>query len=596
MLTPEQLTEVVDTMFPLLEGLNTWITQDMVRRYMARLGRGEDAVLTGTDQWQTQVYQEAGGHLEELQRQLRQFSGQTDQEIAAIFEAAAVQAWAADSAVYTAHGLHAEPLALSEHMVRILEDAYSRTQGEVKNFTRTTATASQRRLIRVLDEAHIKVMTGAQSYTSAVQEGLDALVQEQTRVVYPTGHTDTIETAVLRAVRTGVSQATGNMTMQGMIDRDWDLIRVSAHRGARYGDGGHNPGNHFWWQGKLYSRTGRTPGYPLFVESTGYGTGEGLGGWNCRHSFGPGDPDHNPYQEFDAEENKQAFDLSQKQRAMEARIRREKVQLAGYRTAAENAEDGPLRAEQEGKADALAAKLQRHHQQYYKFCEENGLKPLNDRLYTAKRTQAAARTAAYQEPVQPTGNTYQSLHLEPQPVTIQSVGNVKAFQCETLDAAGQAQLVNAHKRLLTTASKQPLGVEVGRAFDLNMQPLTQDIVGPAEGHSVAVPDFDVPYIVIHTHPASGTFSHGDLMNFVQNQNLKLMTAVGHDGHVYAAEKTDGYNMAATNGIVWDLNMKISELQQLPRSELSNEELLERANGLVLEALKQLEENGVKYYG
>lgn len=401
MLTPEQLTAVVDTMFPVLEGLNMWITKDLVRRYMARLGRGEDAVLTATDRWQAQIYQEAGGHLEELQRQMRRFSGQASKEIAAIFEDAAIKAWAADSAIYAACGLTAEPLALSERMVRILEDSYSRTQGEIQNFTRTTANASQQRLIKVLDEAHIKVLTGAQSYTSAVQEGLDELVREQTRVRYPTGHTDTIETAVLRAVRTGVSQATGNMTMQGMIDRDWDLIRVSAHLGARYGDGGQNPGNHFWWQGGLYSRTGRTPGYPLFVESTGYGTGEGLGGWNCWHSFGPGDPDHNPYQEFDAEENKRAFDLSQKQRAMEARIRREKVELAGYRAAAENAEDGALRAELEGKADALAAKLQRHHQQYYKFCEENDLKPLNDRLYAAKRSQAAAPAAAMRSATTP---------------------------------------------------------------------------------------------------------------------------------------------------------------------------------------------------
>lgn len=393
MLTPEQLTEIADTMFPLLEGLNIWITQDMVRRYMARMGRGEDAVLTATDQWQAQVYQEAGGHLEDLQRQMRRFSGQTEQEMASIFETAAVQAWAADSAIYTAHGLTAEPLALSERMVRILEDSYSRTQGEVRNFTRTTASASQKRLIKILDEAHFKVMTGAQSYTSAVQEGLDALCREQTRVIYPTGHTDTIETAVLRAVRTGVSQATGNMSMQGMIDRGWDLIRVSAHRGARYGDGGQNPGNHFWWQGKLYSRTGRTPGYPLFVESTGYGTGEGLCGWNCRHSFGPGDPDHNPYQDFDAEENKKFYDLSQKQRAMEAKIRCEKVELAGYQEAAKNAEDGALRVALADKASAVTARLQRHHQQYYTFCEENGLKPLNDRLYVAKRQQEEARKA-----------------------------------------------------------------------------------------------------------------------------------------------------------------------------------------------------------
>lgn len=401
MLTPQQITELAETLYPALDDLNRWITLDMIQRFMARLGRGEDAVLSGTDRWQAEVYQAAGGHLEELQKKLKLFTKQSDAEIAAIFEDAAVKAWAADCAVYAAAGHDVQPLALSSRMVRILQDAYTRTQGEAHNFTRTTASASQKRLFKVLDETHFKVVTGAQSYTAAVQEAVDDLVQHQTHVVYPTGHRDTIETAVLRAVRTGISQATGNMTMQGMIDHDWDIIRVSAHRGARYGDGGQNPGNHFWWQGKLYSRTGRTPGLPLFVEATGYGTGEGLGGYNCRHSFGPGDPNHNPFQNFDEEENRRVYDLTQKQRAKEARIRRDKVEMAGYQAAAENTTDDALRAALEDKAARAAARLQKHTADYNQFCRENDLKPLNDRLYVAKRSQAAAPKAARQSATTP---------------------------------------------------------------------------------------------------------------------------------------------------------------------------------------------------
>lgn len=195
----------------------------------------------------------------------------------------------------------------------------------IRNFTRTTAKASQQRLIGVLDTAHFKVMSGAQSYTAAVKDAVNELALKQTRVAYPTGHTDSLETAVLRAVRTGVAQASGGIAIQGMIERDWDEIRVSSHLGARYGDGGQNPGNHFWWQGGLYSRTGRTKDLPKFEEATGYGTGEGLCGWNCRHSFGPGDREHNPFENFDNEENQRVYDLSQKQRSYEARIRQSKL-------------------------------------------------------------------------------------------------------------------------------------------------------------------------------------------------------------------------------------------------------------------------------
>ena len=396
MLTPQELLEIVDTLHPQLDTLNQWITADLISRLMARLGRGEEFLLTGTDQWQLEVYKSAGGHYEALEREIKRFTKKTDAEVKAIFEDAGIRAWAADDAFYVAHGLESVPLAQSEYMIRLLTDTYQRTNGEIHNFTRTTAKASQQQLINVLDTAHFKVMSGAQSYTQAVKDAVNDIISNQAKVHYPTGHVDTIETAVLRAVRTGVGQASGNMTMQGMIERDWDLIRTSAHIGARYGDGGENPSNHFWWQGKLFSRTGKTPGYLLFEEATGYGTGEGICGWNCRHSFGPGDPDHNPYADFDAEENKKVYDLSQQQRKAEARIRQQKLKVLGLREAVDAAEDTAVKATLQDEYNKAALKLQRYNQAYNSFCEDNNLHKLNDRITVAKwtRSEAAKATAA----------------------------------------------------------------------------------------------------------------------------------------------------------------------------------------------------------
>lgn len=312
------------------------------------------------------------------------------------FEDAGIKAFEYDNDFYVAHGLPSQSLAQSENMIRLLADTYQRTNGEIHNFTRTTAKASQQRLIKVLDTTHFKVMSGATSYTQAVKEAVNEIVNEQTKVAYPTGHVDTIETAVLRAVRTGVAQASGNMAIEGMIERDWDLVRVSAHLGARYGDGGENPGNHFWWQGKLYSRTGKAPGYPLFEEATGYGTGEGLCGWNCRHSFGPGDPNHNPFKDFDKEENKKAYDLSQRQRAAEARIRKTKLKLLGLRQAIDGCQDDGAKATLQEEYSKAAQLLQKQNAAYNDFCEKNNLKRLSDRVSVAKwtRSEAAKATAA----------------------------------------------------------------------------------------------------------------------------------------------------------------------------------------------------------
>jgi hypothetical protein len=58
-----------------------------------------------------------------------------------------------------------------------------------------------------------------------------------------------------------------------------DLVQVSAHAGARP--------SHAAFQGKIFSRSGKSKKYPDFVESTHYGEGDGLGGYNCRHSYFP---------------------------------------------------------------------------------------------------------------------------------------------------------------------------------------------------------------------------------------------------------------------------------------------------------------------
>ena len=192
-------------------------------------------------------------------------------------------------------------------------------------------------------------------------------------------------------------------------------------------------------------------------------------------------------------------------------------------------------------------------------------------------------------------SVYSSLNTELKPVTMQSTSSVKAFSCEILSSSGQRQLQNAHKRLLMTASKQATGVEVGRIFDLNMKPLSQDIIGSSKGHSVRLPDSEVPYVAIHTHPACGNFSNGDLANFTKNQNLKLLTAIGHDGHIYAIEKSSGYDPATAKAISWKLNTEIERLKNIPKAELPDDQLLEQADALIRQAITDLEKSGVKFY-
>lgn len=393
MLSPEELRDIADTMYPKLDILTTWITKDVISRLVACINRKELLSLGATDKWQLMVYQAAAGHYDALTAEIRRWTSLADDEIRQIFDAAGIRAWESDAAFYRSHGIEPVPILKDEGLMRVLSDCYLRTAGEVSNFCQTIAGASQLRFISVCDDAHLKVMSGVQSYSVALIEAVNELAQHQLKVKYPSGHVDTIETAVLRCIRTGTAQASGNMTIQSMKDNGWDLIRVSAHIGARYGDGGENPGNHFWWQGKLYSLSGTSDKYPNFTEATGYGTGEGLSGWNCRHSFGPGDPDPNPFKDFDEEDNKKAYDLSQKQRGMERSIRKQKHYLLSLEAAVDACKDDAAKQQFQDDYDSGAAELGKMNRLYHEFCEKNNLRELQDRLHTAKWERKNARRA-----------------------------------------------------------------------------------------------------------------------------------------------------------------------------------------------------------
>lgn len=252
MITPEQFQEIGETLLPLLDALTEWIARDMIERFMIRFGRGEKKLLTGTDEWQAWVLEQAGGNLDEIQKALAKSTGKSQQEIAKIFKGSGIQAAKAD-----AEAAAVMFSGLSPGMMAIIMDAYERTVGEISNITRTTAGATNQAFIDICDAAYWKVRTGAQSYTAAMLDGVKALGQLQPTVRYPSGHKDTLEVAVLRCIRTGVAQSSGNMTIQQCKDMGWNHVLVSQHLGARVSDT--DPiADHAGWQGRCTASTART--------------------------------------------------------------------------------------------------------------------------------------------------------------------------------------------------------------------------------------------------------------------------------------------------------------------------------------------------
>ena len=51
-----------------------------------------------------------------------------------------------------------------------------------------------------------------------MKEAIDKTVKEGGMVIYPSGHKDTVETATLRAVRTGIAKAAGDIALKRMAE------------------------------------------------------------------------------------------------------------------------------------------------------------------------------------------------------------------------------------------------------------------------------------------------------------------------------------------------------------------------------------------
>ena len=376
------------------EELHQDIINRLVEHIMTRIGRGADYILTAQDKWQIEVLQEAGYLLKDIQREIAMRTQLQEEEIRQAMLDACTRSIAYDDAVYKAAGLSPTPLHQSPYMMRLMQRAYEATIGEWRNYTRTTADAAQQLFIRACDKAYNLTTSGAVSYAEAVREAIEDISRDGVVVRYPSGHTDTIETATLRAVRTGTSQACAQITDARMDEMEWDIILVSAHMGARVTDA-EDFTNHYWWQGKFYSRSGKDPRFPPF-SVCGMGDVQGIHGANCRHSHGPGDGEHNPFEHYDSEENRKAYEMQQRQRALERRIRKTKREAMTMKKALDNAQDESARNELDMDYQKKSVLLKRQNEAYNKFCAENGLKTRSERIQIAQwdRKQAAAQRAA----------------------------------------------------------------------------------------------------------------------------------------------------------------------------------------------------------
>lgn len=327
MLSPDYLAHIPDAACALWQQVEEDILADIARR-LAKMGEVTDTAL-----WQVKRLEQIRLFRSDVVRRLKKASGQSEALIRQLLQLACTQALQADDVAHEAAGQTVSAMNDSIALRNLLTAGAKQTNGTMANITATTANTATGQFERALDRAWLQTTSGAFDYKTAVRRCVADLASTGLEAVrYPSGHVDTLEVAVRRAVVTGVNQSACRLQMERCKEVECDLVEVTAHVGARP--------SHAQWQGKIYSISGKHPKYPPLSE-TGYGTGAGLGGWNCRHNMFPfwegiSEPQYTPQRlaELDAKnieyKGKQysRYEINQMQRSRERRVRRWKRQYA----------------------------------------------------------------------------------------------------------------------------------------------------------------------------------------------------------------------------------------------------------------------------
>lgn len=345
MLDPNEILKLSEGSERVASELQEDIIKAICERIAIRLGRGDDYILTPRDKWQLEVLKDVGFLVDDLAKIIAKKTGRTVKEMRKAFAAAGVSSTKFDNVTYLQAGIPVVPIQQSPAMIRLLERGMNKTFQEWKNYTGTTLQECADQFIRECDRAYTAVLSGSVGYGEAVRNALQNITETGGKVVYPSGHKDTLEVATYRAVRTGISQAASDITSVRAAENGITLFITSSHLGARPT---HEP-----WQGKVFwvdwdklslalgieynnpseASVAEKAKYDEFVKATDIGTVTGLCGANCRHSYGPyiEGISHNPYEQFDSEENRKRYEIEQEQRAWERKIRKQKREIEGLK-------------------------------------------------------------------------------------------------------------------------------------------------------------------------------------------------------------------------------------------------------------------------
>ena len=533
MLTPTQLDKLPEPMIKLMAELQDDIISDICRRIT------KANLLTPTAEWQLEKANQLTLSSREVKKRIAAKLKVQEKLVKELYTESVRTAIDEDAKIYKmaiAEGIlsdnyreklttYTRSVAFSNAVKRGLKN----TNGLMRNLTNSAAAAANRQLSDALDLAYLKVASGAFTPQDAIFEAVNKLGAEGIKCVnYASGRSDQLDVAVRRAVVTGIGKTCCDLQLDLANEMDCQLVEVSSHLGARP--------SHAEWQGKIYSLVKGHPRYPYFYDATGYGTGDGLGGWNCRHSFFPyfeGLSSPANASDFTKSENEQVYNDTQKQRSYERAIRQSKRELAALDSARKEASP-ELKVKLDREFERKSVTLKNREARLAEHLKATGLLPDNSRVrvdgFGRSVSQKAVWANKHTAVVRDGKYTYY-------PITNKSITDVRLVTVNGLTDTQCKQLQKAHRELLREARKYPVGTETSITYDLDMNIDSNGYIKGEIG-KVGIYKHKYEYIAIHNHPSDAMFSYGDIYHYSRNPNMKILTVVGNKGSVYILNKTD----------------------------------------------------------
>lgn len=349
-LTPEQLKNIPENIVKLYRDLEEFIIDDIARR-ISKAGE-----VTSTAKWQLERAKDLS--MDNIEKEIERVLGLANEELENTFKQSALTSVQAESKIYKEAINKEIKIKGNTLLEKVLEAAIKQTKGELKNISQSLGFAQiingkivYKDIAKFyqdsVDLALMQVNSGVLNSNEAIKQAVKKLADSGLRTIdYENGWSNRVDVAVRRAVVTGSNQMCHKMTELTMKELECEFVETTAHAGARTGKGLSGPADHASWQGQVFCYKGKSDKYPDFVSSTGYGTGEGLAGYNCRHSFSPFFPgiskrayseehlnniDPEPF-EYDGK-TYTYYEALQRQRKLETSIRQKKRELITYNAA-----------------------------------------------------------------------------------------------------------------------------------------------------------------------------------------------------------------------------------------------------------------------